>query len=152
MWRSSDHLLCVSQRHGWNQKSQICTPQTKGHISTIACFLAQASRCFFFMSFSSGFFAVIRPWRPDFTESPQHQMFRDVSYFNSVKHLFGLRFEVQLTRMNLSSAAEVTLGSSFPMVVLMRTSFIIGLDVFCDCTWRNFQRSWHFPDWLTFMS
>jgi hypothetical protein len=42
--------------------------------------------------------------------------------------------------------------SSFPMAVLMRDSFIIVLDGFCDCTWRNFQRSWNVPYWLTFMS
>jgi hypothetical protein len=32
-------------------------------------------------------------------------------------------------------------GSSFPVVVLMRASFIIELDGFCDCTWRNFKMS-----------
>jgi hypothetical protein len=45
--------------------------------------------------------------------------------------------------MNLSSAAEGKAGSSFPVAVLMRASFIIALKGFCDCTWRNFQRSWN---------
>jgi hypothetical protein len=36
--------------------------------------------------------------------------------------------------------------------VLMRASFIIALEGFWNCTWRNFQSSWHFPYWLTFMS
>ena len=43
-------------------------------------------------------------------------------------------------------------GSSSLVAVLMRASFSIVLDGFCDCTWRNFQSSWHFPYWLTFMS
>ena len=30
-------------------------------------------------------------------------------------------------------------GSSFPVAVIMTASFIIALDRFCDCTWRNFQ-------------
>jgi hypothetical protein len=34
----------------------------------------------------------------------------------------------------------------------MRASFITALDGLCDWTWRNFQSSWHFPHWLTFMS
>jgi hypothetical protein len=34
----------------------------------------------------------------------------------------------------------------------MRASSIIALDGFCYCTWRNFQSSWNFPHWLTFMS
>jgi hypothetical protein len=37
------------------------------------------------------------------------------------------------------------------VTVLMRASFIIVLDGFWDCTWRNFQRFLNFPDWLTFM-
>ena len=62
--------------------------------------------------------------------SSEQLMLRCVCYLNSVKHLFGLQYEVQLTLMNLSSAAEVTLG--LPSV-LMRVSFIIALDGFCDC-------------------
>ena len=49
-----------------------------------------------------------------------------VCYLNSVKHLLGLQFEVQLNLMNC--------GSSFPVAVLIRASFIIALDGFCDCT------------------
>ena len=43
-------------------------------------------------------------------------------------------------------------GSFFPVAVLVRASFIIALDGFCECTWENFQSSWNFPDWLSFMS
>ena len=52
---------------GWNQKSQILTHQTKGHICTglmstaRVSWLNQASSYYW----CSSFFAAIRPWRPD---------------------------------------------------------------------------------------
>ena len=69
----------------------------------------------------------------------------DVSVTWTLKHLFGLQFLRLVTLMNLSSAEENS-GSSFPVAVLMRASFIIALDGFCECTWRNFYSSWNF-DW-----
>ena len=44
--------------------------------------------------------------------SSDQLMMRCVCYLNSVKLLLGLQSEVQSTLMNLSSAAEVTLGLS----------------------------------------
>ena len=38
-------------------------------------------------------------------------------------------------------------GSSFPVAVLMRASFIIALDGICNWTWRNFKS--YFLHWLT---
>ena len=45
--------------------------------------------------------------------SSEQLMLRCVCYLNSVEHLFGLQFLSLVTRMNLSSAAEVTLGLPF---------------------------------------
>ena len=66
-------------------------------------------------------------------------------------YLFGLQF-LRLVTNELILCSRGNSGPSFPMVVLMRASFIIALDGFCNCTWRNFQSSWHFLDWLTFTS
>ena len=39
-------------------------------------------------------------------------------------------------------------GSSFPVVFLMEASFIIALDYFCDCTWRNYHFWIYWPLYL----
>ena len=51
---------------------------------------------------------------PIHSVSSEQLMLRCVCYLNSMKHSFGLQSEVQLTLINLSSAAEVTLGLPFP--------------------------------------
>jgi hypothetical protein len=64
-------------------------------------YLTEASLFFLLVTFSSGFFAAIRPWRP---ESYGLLWTVEMSvYLNSVKHLFGLQFLRLVTLMNLSS-------------------------------------------------
>ena len=64
--------------------------------------------------------------------SSEQLMLRSVCYLNSVKHLFGLLSEVQLTN-ELILFSRGNFGSSFPVLVLMRASAVIVLDGFCVC-------------------
>ena len=153
MWRSSVHLLHVSNTRRLEPK--ISNVASSGQISTGLMSIARVS--WPKQVSSSCPLVVVSLQQFDHeglihTVSSEQLMFmlRFVCYLNSVKHLFGMQFLRLLTVINLSSAAEVTL-SSFPVAVLMRASFIIALDGFCDCTWRNVQSSWNVPDWLTFM-
>ena len=112
MLRSFVHLLRVSQRHGsWNQISNL--DSSEGQISTGLMSIARVSWPK----------QVSYYWCPLVGVSLQHfdheglihatsseqLMLRRVCDLNSVKHLFGLQYEVQFTLMNLSCTAEVTL-------------------------------------------
>lgn len=107
------------------------THQTKAQISTNAhylCFLAQANLFFSLVCFSSDFLQQFRHEGLIHTVPYWQFMLRCVCYLNFGEHWI--------------------LAFPFPK----RSSFIIVLHVFCDWTWRNFQSSWTFPNWLTFTS
>ena len=136
------HLDSSDQRTDFHRSNVHCS-----------CFLAQLSvftSLFSLVSFSSGFFAAIWPWRPDsltllWTVDVEMCLLLDLceAFIWAAIYEAGNSNELILCCRGNS-------GSSFP-AILMRTSFITVLDGFYDCTWRNFKRSWNFPDWLTFM-
>ena len=77
------------------------------------CFLAQASSYYYWCPL-----VVVSSQQFDHevlihAVSSEQLMMRCVCYLNSVKHLFGLQSEVQVTLMTLPSAAAVTLGLPF---------------------------------------
>ena len=140
MRRSSVHPHRVSQRHaGWSQKSQIWTPDQRTNctgLMSIACvsWTKQVSS-YYWCPF---FIATIRSWRPDS---------RSLLWTVDVEMCLLLELCEAFIWAAISEAGnsnELILcsngnsGSSIPVVVPMRASFIIVLDGFCDCTWRNF--------------
>ena len=158
MRRSSVHLLCFSQRHcGWNQESQIWTHQTKGQIFTGLMFIARVSwpkQVFFsyWCPFSSGFFAAIWLWRPD---SRSHFWTVDVEMcllLELCEACIWIAIWGAVNSNELILCSRGNSGSSFPVEVPMKCSFIIEFDCFCECTWRNLTKFLTFSDWLTFMS
>ena len=135
MWWSSVHPPCVLQRHGdWNQKSYIWTPEqrTNFHQSNVHCSncLAQASIFFLLVSFSSGFFAAIQPWRPD-TRSLLWTVDVEICYLHSEAFTWAAISEAGNSNEPILCSGGNS-GSSIPVAVLMRASFIIALDGFCD--------------------
>ena len=97
--------------------------QTKGHISTGLMSIARVSWPKQVSSYYWCPLVLVSLQHFDHeglihTVSSEQLMLRCVCYLNSVKHLFGLQSEVQLTLMNLSSVAEITLGLPF----LLRSS------------------------------
>ena len=61
-------------------------------------------------------------------------MLRCVCYLNCVKHLFWAPISESGNSNELVLCSRGKSGSSFPVAVLMRASFIIALDGFSDCT------------------
>jgi hypothetical protein len=67
--------------------------------------------------------------------SSEQLMLRFVCYLNSVKNLFGLQF-MRLVTNEFILCNRSNSGSCISVAVLMRASFTIALDAFCECTWR----------------
>ena len=72
-----------------------------------SCFFAQTSLFFLFSLQQFDHEGLIH------AVSSEHLMLKCVCYLSFMKHLFGLQFLRLVTLMNLSSAAEVTLGLPF---------------------------------------
>ena len=140
--------LCLTKTRRLEPKISNVDQRTGFHRSNVhcSCFLAQASLFFLLVPFSSGFFAAI--WHDGliYTVSSKQLMLRCVCYLNSEEFIWASISEAGNSK-ELLLCSRYNSWSSFPVVVLMRASFIIVLGSFCDCTWRNFQSSW-----LTFMS
>ena len=110
------------------------------------CFFTQASLFFLLVSFSSGFFAAIWPCRPDS---------RSLLWTVDVEMCLLLELCEAFIWAAISEAGnsnELILCNrdkygSFSVAVLVKDSFIIVLDGFCHCTWRNIQSSWNELKW-----
>ena len=104
---------------------------------------------FLLVSFSSGFFAAIRSLMPD-SRSLFWTIDVDMCLLLELCEAFiwaAIWGTVNSNKRILCSRGNSE--SSIPVAVLMRASFIIALDGFCDCTW-NFQSSYS-KDGLSFL-
>ena len=120
--------------------------RTDYHWSNVhcSCFLAQASLLLLLVSFNSGFFSAIRPWRPD-SRGLLWTVYVEMCMLLELREAFiWAAIEGAVNSNELILCSRGTSRSSFPVVVLMRASFIIALDGFCDCTCK---KHWKF---LTF--
>ena len=128
------HLDSSDQRTDFHQSNVHCL-----------CFLAQASLLFLLVSFSSGFFAAIRPWRPD---SCSLLWTVDVEMCLSLElceEFIWAAISEAVNSNELILCSRGNSGSSFPVAVLMRASFILVFATALEETFKVyniFQIDW----------
>lgn len=150
------HHTSTSMLHRGNTKSAIQFPL--GYCSFFVFLGPSASLlliglpllCFLYSN------STMKPW---LMQSPANSRCWDVSATWTLGSIdVGSNLScLQLAIFKADNSDEVILcsrgnsRSALPGAVLKGTSFIIAFDCFCDCTCRNLQSSWNFPDWLTFI-
>ena len=127
------HLTKTRRLEPNNSNLDSSDQRTDFHQSNVhcSCFLVQASLFLSWVCFSSGFFATT--CRLLWTVDVVMCLLLDLC-----EALIWAAISEAGNSNELIICSRGYSGSSFPVVVLMRASFIIALDGFCDCTWRNF--------------
>ena len=135
MQRSFVHLLCLTKTRRLQTKMSnfVSSDQrTNFHRYNVhcSCFLAQASLFLLLVFFSSGFFAVIQPWRPNSRTILLWTVDFEMCLLLALCEAFIWAAIWGVNSNELILCSRGNSGFYFLVVVLMRASFIIAFDVF----------------------